>query len=247
MAVQDQGVGNGVIRGGAPGIRGELPAGRGVQTGGERKRVHADTLKERARLSALSDEDLVLKVQAGETLCFDILVDRYKVRLYNYLLRLLRNEDEAEEIAQETFVKAFIHADKYRTIARFSTWLYTIATNLVRNKLRAKRRAPKFISMWSRGAEGEEEVASVDLVDTARQPDVQFNDKELGKVIDDAIAKIPEKYRTSFVLREINQLSYEEIAAVTGLKLGTVRSRINRARHCFRRVIEPLLDKGIDF
>ncbi len=114
--------------------------------------MHADTLKERARLSALSDEELVLKVQAGETVCFDILVDRYKVRLYNYLLRLLRNEDEAEEIAQETFVKAFIHADKYKTIARFSTWLYTIATNLVRNRLRAKRRAPKFISMWSRGA-----------------------------------------------------------------------------------------------
>lgn len=209
--------------------------------------MHADTLKERARLSALSDEELVLKVQAGETLCFDILVDRYKVRLYHYLLRLLRNEDEAEEIAQETFVKAFIHADKYKTIARFSTWLYTIATNLVRNKLRAKRRAPKFISMWTRGPEGEEDVPAVDLIDTARQPDVQFNDKELGRKIDDAIAKIPEKYRTSFVLREINQLSYEEIAAVTGLKLGTVRSRINRARHSFRRAIEPVLDKGIDF
>jgi RNA polymerase sigma-70 factor (ECF subfamily) len=210
--------------------------------------VHADTLKERAKLSALSDEDLVLKVQAGETVCFDILVDRYKVRLYNYLLRLLRNEDEAEELAQETFVKAFIHADKYKTIARFSTWLYTIATNLVRNKLRAKRRAPRFVSIWSRGADSsEEDMPSVELVDTERQPDARFNDKELARIIDDAIEKIPAKYRTSFVLREINQLSYEEIAAVTGLKLGTVRSRINRARSCFRRAIEPLLDKGIDF
>ena len=209
--------------------------------------MHADTLKERARLSALSDEDLVLKVQTGESVCFDILVDRYKVRLYNYLLRLVRNEDEAEEIAQETFVKAFIHADKYRTIARFSTWLYTIATNLVRNRFRAKRRSPRFVSMWSRGADGEEEIPAVELVDSARQPDAQFNDKELSKLIDDAIAKIPEKYRASFVLREINQLSYEEIAAVTGLKLGTVRSRINRARHCFRRAIEPVLERGIDF
>jgi RNA polymerase sigma-70 factor (ECF subfamily) len=209
--------------------------------------VHADTLKERARLSELSDEDLVLKVQTGESVCFDILVDRYKVRLYNYLLRLVRNEDEAEEIAQETFVKAFIHADKYRTIARFSTWLYTIATNLVRNRFRAKRRSPRFVSMWSRGADGEEEIPVVELVDSARQPDAQFNDKELSKLIDDAIAKIPEKYRASFVLREINQLSYEEIAAVTGLKLGTVRSRINRARHCFRRAIEPVLERGIDF
>jgi RNA polymerase sigma-70 factor (ECF subfamily) len=209
--------------------------------------VHADTLKEKARLGALSDEDLVLRVQAGESLCFEILVDRYKVRLYNYLLRLLRNEDEAEEIAQETFVKAFIHADKYKTIARFSTWLYTIATNLVRNRLRAKKRGPKFLSIWSRGQESGEEVQAIDLIDRARQPDAQFNDKELSEIINEAISKIPEKYRTSFVLREINQLSYEEIAAVTGLKMGTVRSRINRARNYFRRVIEPVLDKGVDF
>lgn len=209
--------------------------------------MHADTLKEKARLSALSDEELILQVQSGEALGFDILVDRYKVRLYNYLLRMVRNADEAEEIAQETFVKAFIHADKYKTIARFSTWLYTIATNLVRNRLRAKKRAPRFVSIWGRGSEAEEDHAGVELLDTARQPDVQFNDKELGEIIHGAIARIPEKYRTSFVLREINQLTYEEIAAVTGLKLGTVRSRINRARNCFRRAIEPVLDKGIDF
>lgn len=209
--------------------------------------MHADTLKEKARLGALSDEDLILRVQAGENSAFDVLVDRYKVRLYNYLLRLLRDPDEAEETAQETFVKAFVHADKYKTIARFSTWLYTIATNLVRNKLRARKRAPRFISLWSRNPESEEESAPVDLLDTSRQPDVEFNDKELGEIINEAIARIPEKYRTSFVLREVNQLSYEEIAAVTGLKLGTVRSRINRARSWFRRVIEPQLEKGIDF
>jgi RNA polymerase sigma-70 factor (ECF subfamily) len=209
--------------------------------------VHADTLKEKARLGALSDEELILQVQAGDTLGFDILVDRYKFRLYNYLLRLLRNEDEAEEIAQETFVKAFIHADKYKTIARFSTWLYTIATNLVRNRLRAKKRAPMFLSIWSRGHDSDADAPAVDLVDTARQPDALFNDKELSEIISEAIARIPERYRTSFVLREVNQLSYEEIAAVTGLKLGTVRSRINRARNCFRRVIEPVLDKGVDY
>jgi len=131
--------------------------------------VHADTLKERARLSALSDEDLVLKVQAGETLGFDILVDRYKVRLYNYLLRLLRNEDEAEEIAQETFVKAFIHADKYKTIA-----------SSPRGSIRSRRTssatgfAPRSerpgSSRCEPRADGEEELPAVDLVDTARQP-----------------------------------------------------------------------------
>ncbi len=209
--------------------------------------MHADTLREKAKLKLLSDEDLIFRVQGGDNDCFDLLVDRYKSRLYNYLFRLVRNEDEAEEIAQETFVKAFIHADKYKTIAKFSTWLYTIATNLVRNRLRAKKRAPRFMSLWGRAGDSDEEVKQIDLEDTGRQPDVQFNDKELGEVINSAIEKIPEKYRASFVLREINQLSYEEISAVTGLKLGTVRSRINRARNYFRRIVEPLLDKGVDF
>lgn len=209
--------------------------------------MHADTLKERARLKALSDEELILRVQEGDNVCFDILVDRYKVRLFNYLFRLLRDKDEAEDVAQETFVKAFIHADKYKTIAKFSTWLYTIATNLVRNRLRAKKRAPRLFSLWGRSGDTDDEERVIDLVDTSRQPDVQFNDKELGEIINKAIANIPEKYRTSFVLREINQLSYEEIAAVTGLKLGTVRSRINRARNYFRRIIEPVLDIGVDF
>jgi RNA polymerase sigma-70 factor (ECF subfamily) len=85
------------------------------------------------------------------------------------------------------------------------------------------------------------------IEDTRRTPDETINDAELSGVINRAIAKIPEKYRESFVLREINELSYEEIAAVTGLKLGTVRSRINRARNYFRQLVAPVVEKGIDF
>ena len=209
--------------------------------------MFADSLKERAKLKALSDEELILKVAEGQNECFDILVDRFKLRLFNYLFRMVGDRDEAEELAQETFVKAYIHAAKYKTIAKFSTWLYTIATNLVRNRIRSKKRAPQFMSLWSRNRDSEDDGKHIDLVDAGRQPDHVFNDKELGEIINDAIARIPDKYRTSFVLREINQLSYEEIAAATGLKLGTVRSRINRARNCFRKIVEPLLEKGIDF
>ncbi|MCK4237459.1 MAG: RNA polymerase subunit sigma-24, partial [Candidatus Krumholzibacteria bacterium] len=94
---------------------------------------HKEHLSTRRKVySELSDEDLILSVQEGNNQAFDILVDRYKNRLYAYLLRLLGNDSEAEEYVQETFVKAYINADKYRTVARFSTWLYTIATNLVR-------------------------------------------------------------------------------------------------------------------
>jgi len=209
--------------------------------------VLTDTSRDRARWKDLTDEELMLRVQAGETDCYDVLVERYKNRLFNYLLRLTSNRDEAEEFTQEALVKAYIHADKYKTIARFSTWLYTIATNLVRNRVRSKSRAPHIVSIWSRVfGDGEEEKA-IDIPDAQRSPEDAINDNELKEIIGAAIQKIPEKYRTSFVLREINEMSYEEIAAVTGLKLGTVRSRINRARNHFRQLIAPLLEKGIDF
>ena len=209
--------------------------------------MYADSFKEKAKLRELTDEDLILRVQEGDNVCFDILVDRFKVRLYNYLFRMVQDPDEAEEIAQETFVKAYINADKYKTIAKFSTWLYTIATNLVRNRIRSKKRAPQLLSLWSRGWDSEGDEKQIDIEDTSRTPDAVSNDNELSDIINDAISKIPEKYRTSFVLREINQLSYEEIAAATGLKLGTVRSRINRARNYFRKLVEPLVERGIDF
>jgi RNA polymerase sigma-70 factor (ECF subfamily) len=213
----------------------------------ERPDVKANPLREKAEWMDRSDEELMLLVQEGNNVCFDILVDRYKIRLFNFLYRMVGNRDDAEEIAQEAFVKAFIHAGKYKTIAKFSTWLYTIATNLVRNRIRARRRAPQFLSIRELARDDSEETKQVDLISDHRSPDEVYNDEELREIIQRSIQKIPEKYRTSFVLREINQLSYEEIAAVTGLKLGTVRSRINRARTCFRKIVEPLLKSGLDF
>ena len=207
----------------------------------------ADFDRERAKLKDLTDEQLMLRVQEGNSASFDLLVERYQVRLFNYLFRLVGNRDEAEEIAQEAFVKAYIHAEKYKTIAKFSTWLYTIATNLVRNRMRSVSRKPKIFSLWSKGRDDDSEERPVDVPDPQRSPDERVNDAELSEVINRAIEKIPDKYRTSFVLREINQLSYEEIAAVTGLKLGTVRSRINRARNFFRQIVEPILEKGTDY
>jgi RNA polymerase sigma-70 factor (ECF subfamily) len=209
--------------------------------------VHTDSSRERAKWKDLTDEELMLRVQGGDGECYDALVERYKVRLFNYLFRLTGNRDEAEEIAQEAFVKAYIHADKYKTIAKFSTWLYTIATNLVRNRVRSRSRAPQLISLWTRGWNGGEEERTLEIEDAGRTPDEAINDVELSAIINRAIGRIPEKYRESFVLREINELSYEEIAAVTGLKLGTVRSRINRARNYFRQAVAPVVEKGIDF
>ena len=99
--------------------------------------------------SQKTDEDLIFSVQEGDNEAFDLLVVRYKDRLYAYLLRLLGNPDEAEEFTQETFVKAYLNADKYKPIAKFSTWLYTIGTNLVRNRIRNIKRRPKVWSLWN--------------------------------------------------------------------------------------------------
>ena len=209
--------------------------------------MFSDTSRQRAKWKDNTDEELMLRVQSGDTDCYDVLVERYKVRLFNYLLRLTSNRDDAEEIAQEAFVKAYIHAEKYKTIAKFSTWLYTIATNLVRNRVRSRSRAPMLISLWTRGWGDGEEERQIEVPDAQRSPEEAINDRELSDLINSAIQKIPEKYRESFVLREINELSYEEIAAVTGLKLGTVRSRINRARNYFRQVVTPQVAKGVDF
>ncbi len=194
----------------------------------------------------LSDEELMLRVQAGEKTAYDLLVRRYKKRLFNYLLRLVGDADLAEEIAQDAFVRAYVNADKYRTIARFSTWLYTIATNLVRNRYRKKKRRPPVLSLFYRSHDDGEEIAQ-QIPDDSPGPEEQLVGQDLRRIIAEASEQIPERYRIPFLLREVNQLSYEEIRAVTGLKLGTVRSRINRARTHFRRIIEPMLaDPDLD-
>lgn len=179
-----------------------------------------------------TDEDLILAVQAGDKRAFDELVGRFKMRLYNFVLRMVADPDLAEEITQDAFVRAYINADKYRTIAKFSTWLYTIAINLVRNHARRAKRSP--ISRMPLIGKGEDKV-EMEAPDLGDLQDVDLERREQRRFIEEIMVKIPAHYREPFVLREVHDLSYEEIAAATGLKLGTVRSRINRARAHFRK------------
>ncbi len=216
------------------------------ETGDDGLNLQEQHYSGRASRNSLSDEDLILRVQQGDNRSFDILVGRYKNRLYAYLFRLLGNESEAEEFAQEAFVRAYMHADKYKTIARFSTWLYTIATNLVRNKIRNVKRRPRTISLWT-DERNSDDGRWIDIRDEGPSPEDEMDKKKLNEMIQSAIEKIPAKYRPSFVLREINGLSYEEIAASTGLKLGTVRSRINRGRMHFKKAVAPLLGSDSRF
>ncbi|MDZ7860033.1 MAG: sigma-70 family RNA polymerase sigma factor [Candidatus Krumholzibacteriota bacterium] len=192
-----------------------------------------------------SDEELIFSVQEGNSEAFDQLVTRYKNRLYAYLLRLTGNPDEAEEFAQETFVKAYINADKYKPIAKFSTWLYTIGTNLVRNRIRNRKRRPKVWSLWNHNLD--DGGGWMEIEDKSQDSEQNADREKLQDFIQQAIEEIPGKYRTAFVLREIENLSYEEISASTGTKLGTVRSRINRGRKYFKTAVTPYLKGDIRF
>ncbi len=189
-------------------------------------------------LRELRDEELIERVQQGQRRAFDEIVRRYKGRLNNFILRMVHDPLEAEELTQDTLIRVYVHADKYREIARFSTWVFTIATNLVRNRVRQRKRQPTWLSL---NPAPEDDEVPLDPPDPRADPSRQVEREELGRLISHATSRIPEKYRVPFLLREVEQLSYEEIQRVTGLKLGTVRSRINRARARFRRHIKPLL------
>jgi RNA polymerase sigma-70 factor (ECF subfamily) len=202
------------------------------------ERQHPTPANAAEGLKAMRDEDLIVLVQDGNRRAFDEIVARYKGRLYAFTLRMVKDPDIAEEITQETLIRVFMHADKYREIAKFSTWVFTIATNLVRNRMRQQSRRPRMLSL---NPAPDEDEMPVDPADPVADPSRDVEGEELGQLISEATAGIPEKYRIPFLLREVDQLSYEEIQRVTGLKLGTVRSRINRARNRFRQNIKPLL------
>ncbi len=199
---------------------------------------HGSPAAARADLQGVRDEDLIVMVQGGQRKAYDEIVARYKGRLYSFIMRMVKDPNLAEELTQETLIRVYIHAEKYREIAKFSTWVFTIATNLVRNKMRQRSRRPRIISL---NPAPEDDEMPVDPPDHAADPSAGIHREELAALINEATSRIPEKYRIPFLLREVDQLSYEEIQQVTGLKLGTVRSRINRARSRFRQLIKPML------
>ncbi len=189
-------------------------------------------------LRQIRDEDLIVQVQNGSRKAYDELVGRYKGRLYSFILRMVKDPTLAEDLTQETLIRVYIHAAKYREIAKFSTWVFTIATNLVRNKMRQRSRRPRMLSL---NPAPDDDDIPLDPADPTADPSIEIQRQELASLINEATSRIPGKYRVPFLLREVDQLSYEEIQQVTGLKLGTVRSRINRARTRFRALIKPML------
>ncbi|MBD3223970.1 MAG: sigma-70 family RNA polymerase sigma factor [Caldithrix sp.] len=182
-----------------------------------------------------SDEQLIARFQKGDNYAFDLLVKRYKDPLMNFIFRFLGDKNEAEDIVQETFLRLYKNKHYYKEIAKFSTWIYTIASNLAKTELR-KRKRRKFFSIH----QFMQTEKDYDIPDDSFSPDQQANTVITDKLIQQAIDKLSPKFKQVIILRDIQEFSYEEIAEVVDIPLGTVKSRVNRARLKLQEYLKDL-------
>jgi RNA polymerase sigma-70 factor (ECF subfamily) len=190
------------------------------------------------------DQAIVERVQRGDKRAFDLLVTKYQRKIFRLLSRLIRDPGEIEDVAQEAFIKAYRALPNFRGESAFYTWLYRIAINTAKNHLVAQgRRAPTSTETEVEDAENFDEADGLRDVNT---PDAVMMSRQVGDAVNRAIDRLPEDLRTAIVLRELEGLSYEEIAESMNCPIGTVRSRIFRAREAIANELRPLLDTSKD-
>jgi RNA polymerase sigma-70 factor, ECF subfamily len=194
----------------------------------------------RPALAELSDEDLVTAHLDGRPGAFQELFHRYRDRLVHFITRKTGDSDRAQDLVQEAFIRVTRHLHRFDTSKKFSTWVYTIASNLSKNELRNRSRSPlvlfqKLTSNW------DDDHRPLQFEDESMRPDDLYRKRYLRKVVEETVEELPEHHRLVFRLRELEGKSYEEIAEVTGVTLGTVKSRLHRARNAFAARIEAFI------
>lgn len=190
------------------------------------------------------DQQLVERAQQGEKHAFELLVLKYQRKLERLLSRVIRDPAEIEDVAQEAFIKAYRALPNFRGDSAFYTWLYRIGINTAKNYLIALgRRAPTSTEFDSEEAEGFEDAAGLRDINT---PESELASKQIAETVNDAIGALPEELRTAITLRELDGLSYEEIAQIMNCPIGTVRSRIFRAREAVADKLRPQLGTSKD-
>ncbi|WP_353190971.1 RNA polymerase sigma factor RpoE [Pandoraea pnomenusa] len=186
------------------------------------------------------DQALVERVQKGDKAAFELLVAKYHRKIIRLVSRLVRDAAEVEDVTQEAFIKAYRALPQFRGESAFYTWLYRIAVNTAKNHLATQgRRAP---TSTEANAEEAETFAEADQLRDINTPESMLMSKQIAQTVNLAMEALPEELRTAITLREIEGLSYEEIAEAMGCPIGTVRSRIFRAREAIASRLRPLLD-----
>ena len=190
------------------------------------------------------DQRLVERAQHGDKHAFELLVVKYQRKLARLLSRFIRDAAEIEDVTQEAFIKAYRALPAFRGDSAFYTWLYRIGINTAKNYLVAmKRRAPTTTGFDSEEAETFEDG---DLLRDVNTPENELMSKEIGKTVNQTLLELPEELRTAITLREIEGLSYEDIATIMNCPIGTVRSRIFRAREAIAEKLRPMLGTSKD-
>jgi RNA polymerase sigma-70 factor (ECF subfamily) len=183
----------------------------------------------------ITDEELITRFQEGELSAFDELVARYKDSLFNYVARMLGDRTYAEDIVQETFVRVYRNRNRYQQVAKFSTWIYTIAINLTKTELR-RQNLRRFFSLSGSLDEGK----TLELPDLRTNLEKTAGDTIVRRHIQEAIDKLPKSFKEVIILRDIQELSYEEISKIIGAPLGTVKSRVNRGRTRLQELLKEI-------
>ncbi len=198
------------------------------------------------RVGSAEASELVARARDGDREAFDVLVERYTPRVYNLSLRITGSPEEAADCVQEAFLRAFASLRRFRGEAAFSTWLYRVAINVANDASRRLRSQPLRASELER-PDSDEPISELDrfgsgLEGGTKSPEDSLLESERREVVFDAIRSLPEHYRTMIVLYDLQGLSYEEISRVVGVRVGTVKSRLSRARLALKERLEPHLE-----
>ena len=192
-----------------------------------------------------SDQQLVERVQKGDRRAFDVLVLKYQHRIYSLVSRFVRDSDEIQDVVQEAFIKAYRALPRFRGESAFYTWLYRIAVNTAKKTLLNLKRDPTVSESALASRDENDETSRVENeLSDGETPDALLASKEIAQAVNSAIEALSEDLREAITLREIEGLSYEEIAEAMNCPIGTVRSRIFRAREAIALRLRPLLDTG---
>lgn len=191
-----------------------------------------------------ADADLVARVQQGDKRAFDLLVLKYQRKIMRLLSRMLRDQSEIEDVMQETFIKAYRAIPQFRGESAFYTWLYRIAINTARNWMASQGRRPSSPNINQ--SEDGETFDEIDNLTDNNTPESILASQEVAASVNESIQQLPAELRTAIVLREIEGLSYEEIAQSMNCPIGTVRSRIFRAREAIAAKLRPLIEQHGD-